>query len=215
MLALLKKDLFVLKKTGTIYLVIVAFYFIFGVVNGEFSMLQIFLMLFVLMLPITAMSYDERAKWDKYGMCLPVKRRAMVTSKYVLIGLMLAASILLIEAITVVYLIIAGQPVTGAVLAQPVLSACVGLLFSDLAMPVMFRVGTEKGRFVVIGLVWAVVLIPVMLLRLGVDVYGAIERVIACLSGGATLAALAACAAVLTVVSAAASVAIYNRKELA
>lgn len=215
MLALLKKDLFVIKKTGAIYLALVIFYFLYGVVNGEFSMLQMFLMLFVLMLPVTAMGYDERVNWDKYGMCLPVPRRAMVTSKFALIGLLLVVSVLLTEMITVGYLIIAGRPVTGEMLAQPVLSACAGLLVCDLAMPVMFRVGTEKGRFVMIGLIWAVALIPVVLLRLGVDVYGALERVIACLSGGAAMAVVCAAALVLTAASILISIAVYDRKELA
>ena len=78
MLALLKKDFLVLKKSCAVYLALLVFYTIFGAVNGDFSMFNAFVVLMItIMLPVTSLSYDERTKWDVYGMSLPVSRRTV------------------------------------------------------------------------------------------------------------------------------------------
>ena len=35
------------------------------------------------MMPVTAFSFDEKAKWDKYALSMPVSRRDLVLSKYI------------------------------------------------------------------------------------------------------------------------------------
>ena len=53
------------------------------------------MILFTIMIPMVAMSYDDKSKWDRYALTMPVSRRDMVLSKY-LLALAFAAFALLI-----------------------------------------------------------------------------------------------------------------------
>ena len=41
-------------------------------------------MMLAVMMPVTALAYDERAKWDQFAVTMPVTRTQIVGSKYLL-----------------------------------------------------------------------------------------------------------------------------------
>ena len=88
MKGLLMKDLLNLKRQGGIILLVLAMYGLFAFSSGMSEVLGSMICVFGAMLPVTALAYDERAKWDKYALTMPVTRRQMVLSKY-LLGLLL------------------------------------------------------------------------------------------------------------------------------
>lgn len=52
--------------------------------------------LFSVMIPMSAIAYDDKAKWDRYALTMPVSRRDLVISKY-LLALAFAGLAVLIE----------------------------------------------------------------------------------------------------------------------
>lgn len=159
MKGLLMKDLLNLKRQGGIILLVLAMYGLFAFSSGMSEVLGSMICVFGAMLPVTALAYDERAKWDKYALTMPVTRRQMVISKY-LLGLLLTAVALVIN--------VAVQAIKSPVdpweiLLMPLCLAGVGVAFLALLMPLLFRFGTEKARLLMLLMV-AIPVAGVMLL---------------------------------------------------
>lgn len=153
------KDLLNLKRQGGIILLVLAMYGLFAFSSGMSEVLGSMICVFGAMLPVTALAYDERAKWDKYALTMPVTRRQMVISKY-LLGLLLTAVALVIN--------VAVQAIKSPVdpweiLLMPLCLAGVGVAFLALLMPLLFRFGTEKARLLMLLMV-AIPVAGVMLL---------------------------------------------------
>ena len=95
------------------------------------------------MLGISLISYDERTHWDKYCDSLPVTRAQTVTSKYLLLGILVAAMSLLSVIVAVVS--------THELLLSLYLAATslgISLLLPAINMPLCYKFGTEQARWV-------------------------------------------------------------------
>ncbi len=216
MLALLKKDFLVLKKSCAVYLALLVFYTIFGAVNGDFSMFNAFVVLMItIMLPVTSLSYDERTKWDVYGMSLPVSRRTVVLSKYAFTwtAALCCAGISLF--VNTAFELVNSRGLSPDVLSQPLMLAGIGLLVNDLSMPVMYQFGVEKGRYIMMGGIWVIALGPMIIMKVfEMNLYDALEGIYLRLNSIGIAAGLLAVVVVVTALSLMLSTAIYERKEL-
>ncbi|MEG0372022.1 MAG: ABC-2 transporter permease [Clostridium sp.] len=79
MSGLLIKDILVITKQLKIFLIIIPVMAITG--GGSMDMLAI---LMSSVLPMTAIAYDERSKWNQIAVMMPYSRKDMVISKYLL-----------------------------------------------------------------------------------------------------------------------------------
>ena len=86
---LIVKDLLQLKSYRKTLIIFIVIMFIFSVMNQQQTeMINIFSMMLILgfgMFGIATFSYDEMSKADKYIMTLPITRKQIVLSKYILI----------------------------------------------------------------------------------------------------------------------------------
>ena len=140
MKALLLKDGYVLcKQLRFLLLALLVFCVLPGLSATAFSMI------YVILLPITTLSYDERSKWNQLAAMMPYTSRQMVVSKY-LLGYMGAVCVALLSSVSQLLL----SPEAFDPLTTAVLLPCVGILILSVLLPVMIRLGTEKGRLVYI-----------------------------------------------------------------
>ena len=79
MKALIKKDIFTVLKSMKVFLVIII---LFSIIPG-FSASS-FAVVYASMLPLTALAYDERSKWDTLAATMPYSPWQIVGSKYAL-----------------------------------------------------------------------------------------------------------------------------------
>lgn len=140
MRGLLYKDFQVLwKSTKAMLLLVVIFCLI---PNNSFMDLSLFFVVYTGMLPMSLLAYDERSRWDKLVLMLPVTPRDVVRSKYI-------AGWYLTLGAGVLYLIgrVAFErlPVQEAV-SHLALALTASLLFQAVLYPFLFRLGVEKGR---------------------------------------------------------------------
>jgi ABC-type transport system involved in multi-copper enzyme maturation permease subunit len=84
MKGLLLKDLVNLKQQTKIYFIIIAVWLAIALTSKDGSFLGGMICVLSVMLPITTLSYDEKAKWDKYVLSMPIMRKQVVISKYIL-----------------------------------------------------------------------------------------------------------------------------------
>ena len=145
MKGLVWKDIYTLLKQAKFILLLMV---LFACLPG-YSM-SAFAIFYGAMLPITALAYDERSKWDELAAMMPYSAKEIVGSKYVL-------GLLLVGVITA--LSIAARIVTGIIKATPfdaegiistLILACLSLVLLMVDLPLMFRLGVEKGRIIYI-----------------------------------------------------------------
>lgn len=143
MKGLLIKDFYTLSKHARFMLLVVV---VFALMPG--SSMGMFAVVYTAMMPMYAMSYDERSKWDHLAAALPYPRRTIVLSRYLLGALLLGAVTLLSMAGGLVYQLLG----KGAFSPNTVLGlTAVGLAFQALILPFLFKLGVEKGRMAYIG----------------------------------------------------------------
>lgn len=142
MKGLLLKDIYTLTRQMGIILVMIVF---FAVMGGSMSA---FALVYSAMLPITALAYDERAKWDTLAAMMPYSALEIVFSKYMLgyIGIVFAAVIS--GGAEFVLASVKGGAFGGEELAGLLLTGCVALAMLAINLPFMFRFGVERGRIV-------------------------------------------------------------------
>lgn len=159
MKALLLKDGYVLYKQLKLFLLIlIIFCTLPGISATGFSMI------YVIMLPVSTLSYDEHSKWNQLAAMMPYTPRQMVVSKYVL-GYIGAGCVVLLSSISSVAMSLISKGVMlSGLLTVMILLPCIGLLVLSVLLPMIIRLGSEKGRMLyllAVGVMGAVtVLLP-------------------------------------------------------
>lgn len=150
MKGLLLKDMLTLKRQGRILILLMGLYVIMSIMMKDSSVYSGMVLMICSMMPFTAAGYDERAHWEKYGLSLPVTRKQMVLSKY-LLGLIFIG----VGAVIVLIfnLVMGTVTIKESLVVTAALCGC-GLVVLSFTMPVIFKFGVEKGRFVIIALVF-------------------------------------------------------------
>ncbi len=162
---LVVKDIYVLgKQLKLFYLIMIGF----AIYGNPFT--SGFALMYMTMLPITALAFDEQCKWNTYAQMMPYKVRDIVLCKYV-IGFVGAVMIGLIEAAAVVV----RAWLQGDALSQIPEQLTIILLFFysslvllSINLPLLFRLGAEKGRIVYLLVTVVLAMTVVQSLDLGI-----------------------------------------------
>lgn len=144
MKSLLLKDFYVITKQLKIFLIIIP---VIALTTGEaMSTLSILL---GAVLPMTAIAYDERSEWNELAAMMPYSKFDLIFSKYLLGYLCMFGAALLVFI---------GQIIgknNGIVAIDDDIKVLLfavmgGLIFIAINTPILFKFGSEKGRFVFI-----------------------------------------------------------------
>ena len=142
MKGLLIKDWKTLLKQMKVMLAIVV---VFACIPGTY--MAAFALFYAAMLPVTALAYDERAKWDELAAMMPYTAKAIVGSKYVL-GLTLVLPVLVLSMLS--RLFVHSTPIVSEETMSLLITACLSLILMAIDLPFMFHFGVEKGRLIYI-----------------------------------------------------------------
>lgn len=73
MTGLVLKDMLVMRKTLKTYVLFLAFYLLLAVIGlFPISTITAVTQIIIMMLPLSAFSFDELAKWDRYALTFPL-----------------------------------------------------------------------------------------------------------------------------------------------
>jgi ABC-type transport system involved in multi-copper enzyme maturation permease subunit len=167
-MGLILKDLIVLKKQGRVALFLVLFYTAFSLTTQNISMLGSMVAMICTMLPITSMSYDERSKWDKYALSLPIQRKTVVISKYVLGVTLNLAAALLVALLNLILLRFIQDADPGEMMLITLATCMAMILLLSVLLPIMFKFGVEKGRLIMFAVIFAPFMAAMLLSRLNI-----------------------------------------------
>ncbi len=158
MRGIILKDLYNLRGQLRIGSVLLLLYGAVAVYSGDYSLLALMVGVVGLMLTVTACSYDEKNKWERIALSMPLLRRNLVEGKYML-GLIFAVLGLLLNLM--VLLLAGNEGITGSMgVSLGIFSG--NLLSLALLLPILFRFGVEKGRLWMM----VIVVVPLSLLML-------------------------------------------------
>ncbi|MBE6033581.1 MAG: ABC-2 transporter permease [Clostridiales bacterium] len=149
MRGLIIKDFLNLKRQVIPMLMFLIVYFFISLLTMDSSFFTGVIIIFGSMLPISALSYDDKAGFAKYALTLPVSRNTLVISKYVM------SLILLLSASILAFLnnLLIGKMNVLENIATVTLIMAVGCVIVSISLPAIFKFGVEKGRFIMIGII--------------------------------------------------------------
>ncbi len=145
MKALMMKDFLVITKQLKLFLLIIP---IMAIIGGA-SIVPITILLGAA-IPMTAIAYDEQSKWNELAVMMPYSKKNIVLSKY-LLGYICIAGAAILFIIAQLIIAIIGYGDIGQNLFMLYFSILSGLFLIAVNTPIMFKFGTQKGRFVFIA----------------------------------------------------------------
>lgn len=159
---------------------------------------------------VSTFALDERCGWPGFAAALPVDRKESVMAKYAVHVIYCFAGTMLGFVISIVVNMFADQKLSiGELGICAVVSFGISMLFGFVIIPIMFRFGAEKARFIMMAVI-ALPIIAVYLLADRIDFGGieftdmGIKLIYAVVILGFILIGMASCAI---------SIKIYSKKE--
>ena len=162
MTGLILKDFLILRKTLRSYLFMIVVYVgiaFTGVWPAD--TVGVLMVVMVMMLPMNVFAYDKQAKWDTYGLALPVGRTKTVAARYLCV-LLLCLLCLGLTAILGVMLYAAGrveEPVEFLVTCS--VMGLMSVLVNAIMLPFLYKFGPERARMMFFGIMGGIVLLGV------------------------------------------------------
>jgi len=142
MKGLLLKDFYILIKQMKLVLLLIMLFALLP----QFSYTT-FVLVYVSVIPVTLLAYDERSKWNKLALTMPYTRSEIVLSKYVFGILFIGSAALLVFIGNYIY---TGVFMDVSELKELLLFSCISIATVSLLLPVVFKFGVEKGRILFI-----------------------------------------------------------------
>ena len=162
MKGLLLKDFCILKKQIKLMVVFVIFYAIWAVAAKMPTMMGTMVILLSIMMPISSMPYDEAGQWYRYAFSLPIPRRTLVLSKYVL-GFLVSLGGLVVSAIGNIIILALTNGENALESWLTIIGFLeLGVIFLSIIIPILFKYGVEKGRLFIV----VIAVIPSLLVAL-------------------------------------------------
>ena len=146
MKGLIIKDLCVLKNQMKTLLLLLAFFVIFSIINEDATFILFLIPFYMIMILITTFNYDEFNKWDSYCNSLPLSRKEIVKSKYILFN---ATSLIVLILGIIASFIIPNfiENTTFESLFASIIGVAFGIcLVISLLIPFYYKFGSSKGR---------------------------------------------------------------------
>lgn len=189
MKGLLLKDIYQLKNYMRVFLVLILFCIIIGFSGQDAIFMTYYPAVLMGMMPITLFAYDEKEKFFALLSTLPIKKRTYVTAKYIMGFLLVLLACVATGAMQGFKMIQADSFVFVDFLLIMALALAIGLIAPAIVLPLIFLLGTEKGRFVnIIVMVIAISFINLfMKLESGFQVIVDAEQVVYIIIGVAAL----------------------------
>ena len=161
MTGLMVKDFLVMRKSIKTYILFLAFYFVMAALGiFPISFITAMVQIIIMMLPLSAFSYDELSKWDRYAFSLPLGRRAVAGARY-LFALLLSLFAALFGLVSCLVLsAFFHDPNLVENCLTVMVSLALGLLYCDILLPLTYKLGPERAR----PYLYLVIFLPIILL---------------------------------------------------
>lgn len=149
---LLLKDIFELWAQYRVQLVLTGVYLLLPLFIKGIGLFASVGMMLLAMMPVYALGYDERCRWERYALAMPVRKSDLFWSRFLLgvIAIALGAAVQALAAL------LTGR---GELLSSLAVTAPSAVVYLLITLPLMMKLGVEKGRFLLLLLTIAFLLL--------------------------------------------------------
>ena len=145
MIGLVKKDLFLLRRVYMKnFFLVLALYTALGIALKMTSFFNLMSWMYGFYV-ISLFSVDNACRWDFYAATLPVSRKTVVTAKFLLLGLCVAAGQVYSLVMAPVAYLVVGVPLMESVLTS-LLVTLVLVVYFAVMLPLTYAFGPDKAR---------------------------------------------------------------------
>ena len=152
MKGLILKDFLNLKKYIRTLFGIIALYAVIFIPQGNANFLEGMVVILCAMAVVTSIGYDDLAKWDKYALTMPITRKDVVMSKYIFTIIFIIIGSILSLLISIVASTILNNLDIELLLEIDAISIALGILFTGILIPLIYKFGIERSRIIIIGI---------------------------------------------------------------
>lgn len=161
MKGLILKDMYMIRKYNMSLLLIFAVFMAVSFFGDGNSFFTVYPVLLAGILPVNLIAYDEKSKWMSYAAVFPYSRKQIVTVKYIITAAVYALILLCTFAVQWLKAVVYGEDISHVISIISVL-ASVGIIPPAVMLPLIFKLGVEKGRIVyILGICVICALIPI------------------------------------------------------
>lgn len=148
MKGLIIKDFLNLRKNLKITLLIIGFFAIYAYGTNNPSYMIAMVTFILAMMSITSMAYDDMTKWDRYALAMPISRKDIVISKYILSILLSILSILISFSATYLLILPRSNMDRKELLLITYVVFYISLVYVSVILPFIYKFGVEKTRII-------------------------------------------------------------------
>jgi hypothetical protein len=134
--------------------IFLAYVFIFSA-NGA-GLFTLCLTIFIYSILSTNLALDERYQIDRLLTTLPIKRRDMVLSKYLLIDVLFAVSVLLYAVLTAFSALLGFDHIPPITFLGAMFGLFIASVYGGITIPLCYRFGAQSTRYVSLVLFFVV-----------------------------------------------------------
>lgn len=165
MRGLFYKEIYTLRAQMRSWILVLGVMSVYAFFMKSTSFLYMLIIMNSMMTSLSAFSNDQVSHWESYALALPVDRSDMVKSRYLFALVCLAATAaacLILSAFLGLWIGDIGIP---ELLHSLYGVTVVGLMYLAIQLPVLYKLGVEKGRYVMMSTVIGVCLLLFLLSR--------------------------------------------------
>lgn len=173
---LIIKDLYNLEKYKLSFLInFVVFACIIFLSPMLFNVFPTMIITYMIMIALSSFSFDEVSKSEKYILSLPITKKDVVLSKYILVNLLTTVALLFAIMLAIfINSIIKGNIQTIEIIVSGLSGYIALMAFACIQIPSIYKFGYEKGRIngviitsiigiVITGIIFFISKIPVVI----------------------------------------------------
>ena len=205
MKGLLYKDRMTLLRSFRIYVIMCVGFIILGSIHPDNAFWATYGLFFFSTIIPSLMAVDEQTGWLSYCDILPLKRKTIISERY-LVHIISSAGMILFY---LVLNLILRKAETAAVLATTGMSLAMSMLVFSVSFPINVKFGHVKGQMVRMAVIMVMVLCGMAIINYGGPILGILIK-----SGPMILPAGAALVILIYFCSWMLSVRIYEKKDL-
>lgn len=140
MKGLLVKDFRLLSSVGRLYFIFISVMLVLSFFTYT-GFMAAYAVIFISVLAPNTVAYDERDRWEKFALTLPITKAQYASSKY-LLSLILSLSVVIIATISSLI----KNGFGTAVFAYFTTVFAVSLVYPAISLPIVLRFGYSKGK---------------------------------------------------------------------
>ena len=149
MKGLIIKDFLNLRNNIKTMLITILIYLLFFISYDPSFLSGLLIMIFCLQ-SLSTFSYDEYANWDVFALSLPISRKELVLSKYIVFAIFPIAGTILSEIIVTGICLVKGIPISAELFISGIAILFTAELLILFLLPFVFKYGIERGRMMMV-----------------------------------------------------------------